>query len=103
MYKPLIQIGYWRQSENDSDTLPWPIEGESRLPLETKQKITKYLDNGKLHAAYRGWSTCRICGTMNGSTCLTDGEFVYPEGYSHYILDHGVNPDSRLLAKVLSI
>ncbi len=103
MIKPKtpIRIGYWRQKKDSKEDLPWPEEG--RLPLDTKEKIAKYLMNGKEYAAWMGCSTCRICGKWsNGSTCMTDGEFVYPEGYAHYILDHNITPDVRLLAKVLS-
>lgn len=96
-----IHIGYWRRKEDSEEDLPWPKEG--RLPLETKQKIASYLKNGEEHHAYRGWSNCRICGKMNGSVCMTNGEFVYPEGYAHYILDHNIEPDVRLLTKVLTM
>lgn len=95
------RIGYWRQRENVDDGYPWPEEG--RLPIETKKKVADYLNKGTVAASWRGWSTCRICGKMNGSQCLTDGEFVYPEGYSHYILDHNIMPDLDLLSKILSL
>ncbi len=94
------QVGYWRKKEESNENLPWPTEG--RLPLETKRKVVEYLNNGKLHMAWMGRSSCRICGKMNGTTCLTDGEFVYPEGYSHYIIDHNIMPDLELLTKILS-
>lgn len=93
------QIGYWRQKKDSDETLPWPKEG--RLPIETKKKVFEYLMKGKEHSYYMGFSMCRICGKPNGSMCLTDGEFVYPEGYAHYILDHNVQPDLDLLVKVL--
>ena len=67
---------------------------------EFKQGQRIYFDLGTDKP--KGWSTCRICHKMNGTTCLTDGEFVYPEGYSHYIRDHNIMPDLDLLAKVLS-
>jgi hypothetical protein len=94
-------IGYWRQRQDSPEDLPWPIEGH--LPQETKEKIARYLSDGKITAHWRGWSTCRICGKMNGSVCKTDGEFEYPEGYAHYILDHNIQPDGELLAKVLTL
>ena len=95
------RIGYWRQYQNEKSDLPWPEEG--RLSIETKQMIVDYLDNGTQEAAWLGWSTCRICGKSNGSTCLTDGYFVYPIGYSHYIKDHNIMPDLDLLAHVLTL
>src|ERR1043165_3334922 len=95
------RIGYWRQAKDSNySNLPWPEEG--RLPLETKQKVVEFLNKGKMNAAWMGYSTCRICGKLNGTTCLTNGEFVYPEGYSHYILDHNIMPDIDLLSKILT-
>jgi len=94
------EIGYWREKENSNENLPWPQEG--KLSDEVKQKVVDYLNKGKEYEAWLGWSNCRICGKMNGSICMTDGEFVYPEGYSHYIKDHNIMPDIGLLAKVLS-
>lgn len=95
------EIGYWRQKEDSNEDLSWPTEG--KLPMETKQKIVEYLMKGKQHAAWKGFSRCRICSKLNGTTCLTDGEFVYPEGYAHYIIDHNIMPDLDLLAKVLTL
>ena len=94
------RIGYWRQEEDSEEDLPWPQEG--RLSDEAKKKVADYLDKGKEHAAWMGWSTCRICGKNNGTTCMMRDGFVYPEGYSHYIRDHNIMPDLDLLAKVLS-
>ena len=101
MYSGQKQIGYWRQKKDSNEFLPWPEES-GRLPRESKQRVAEYLMKGKEHAAWMGFSTCRICGKLNGTTCLTDGEFVYPEGYAHYILDHNVTPDLDLLSKVLT-
>ena len=95
------RIGYWRQTEKDFiGNLPWPKEG--RLPMETKKLLTEYLMKGKQHSVWKGYSRCRICGKMNGTACLTDGEFIYPDGYAHYILEHNIEPDLDLLAKVLT-
>lgn len=94
------RIGYWRQTERSGIDLPWPKEG--RLPEETKKMIVDFLKNGKQYAAYRGWSTCRICNKPNGSTCLVNGDFIYPEGYAHYISEHNIQPDFDLLSVVLS-
>lgn len=94
------KIGYWKQFENSNEPLPWPQEG--RLSQETKERVARYLEEGRITTYWKGWSTCRLCGNHNGSVCMTDGEFEYPEGYAHYILAHNVQPDLELLAKVLT-
>jgi len=93
------RVGYWRSKQDDVGDFSWPEEGH--LPTETKNFVGDYLRSGKLHEAWMGWSNCRICGKENGSVCLTDGEFVWPEGYIHYILDHNIMADSELLVKIL--
>ena len=100
MSESMIPIGYWRKHQDEHSDLPWPEEG--RLSPEAKKLVADYLQSGREHAAWMGQSKCRICGCYNGSTCRTDGEFVYPEGYAHYILDHNIMPDIRLLSKVLA-
>lgn len=42
--------------------------------------------------AYRGWSSCRICGCRNGNKELTYGGYTWPEGYLHYVEQHNVQP-----------
>lgn len=50
---------------------------------------------------YRGWSNCRLCGKQNGSKELEiirgDTKYRIPEGYLHYLEDHHVGYDPRLL------
>ena len=94
------RIGYWRRTKDSTENLPWPEEGH--LPQDIKELIFRHLMGGTITSHWMGWSTCRVCGKMNGSVCMTDGEFEYPEGYAHYILDHNIQPDSELLSKVLS-
>jgi hypothetical protein len=93
------RIGFWRKFVVSKEELSWPEEG--KLPLDTKQKIVDFLNKGKVYKVTRGWSNCRICGKMNGTICLKNGEFIYPEGYAHYIIDHNIMPDADLLVKVL--
>lgn len=98
----LKQVGYWRQKENSNEPLPWPSSNIRHLPDDTKHKIILYLTNGKEYAAWMGFSMCRLCGCINGTTCRTDGKFVWPEGYAHYIDKHDVAVDPELLAHILT-
>jgi hypothetical protein len=50
---------------------------------------------------YRGWSTCRLCNMANGSGEIdiehNGTTYVIPQGYLHYLEDHKVEGDKRLL------
>lgn len=96
----LIPIGYWRKHEHEQSDLPWPAEG--RLPEETKRLVGEYLLRGRMLVLHKGYARCRLCGEINGNAEYTDGEFVWPVGYAHYIVDHNIMPAPRLLAKVLA-
>ena len=93
------RIGYWRKKEDSKEDLPWPKEG--RISGETKGKVVDFLLKGKQSQYWMGYSYCRLCGKMNGTTCWTRGQFTYPEGYVHYIRDHNIMPDLDLLTEVL--
>ena len=90
----LKAIGYWR-SKSEPD-LPDPkdyIGNKTNLTSNGRKVIAKYLDaygNAKVH--WRGWSNCRICGKYNGTRCMSDGVYIWPEGFGHYILEHDLNP-----------
>lgn len=100
MISEKIRIGYWRQTEDSNEDLPWPVI--RKISPETKELVLKFLRAGIGVNHWKGWSNCRICGKMNGDTCLSNGGFVYPEGYAHYIEEHDVMPDSQLLVKLLN-
>lgn len=91
----LIVIGYW-----DDPATPgkWPrVEDFIDLSWDEDDRdfVGRYLQTGLVVAAYMGYSTCRVCGrTDNGDLELSDGKFVWPNGLSHYVLNHGVRlPD----------
>lgn len=96
------RIGYWKQREDSTEDLPWPVVGR-QLSDDTKHKILLYLNRGKEYCAWKGCSTCRLCGCLNGTVCMTDGKhFIWPEGYAHYIDKHNIMVDTDLLAHVLT-
>ena len=97
-----IMIGYWGRRDGDwSDNLPMPVadtalSDQDQIILALKAAM----ENGYL-TSYRGSSTCRLCGKMNGYKELEiiRGSIKYriPEGYLHYLEDHAVGYDQRLL------
>jgi hypothetical protein len=50
---------------------------------------------------WRGWSSCRLCGCANGSTCKGDDAYNWPEGFAHYLKVHGVRPPDAFVAHCL--
>lgn len=64
--------------------------------------VVQYLEAGAVGARFRGSSTCRVCGDRNGSTELHDGTYRWPQGFVHYVRDHGVKPSEAFLSHVLA-
>ena len=122
-FKGLKHIGYWRQSdkynlERDAEVDTWkgPVtlreQWERRYPWpgdlvdpdwDPRERLVtvRYLKAGKVNYAYDGWSECRLCGKHNGGKDLTDGTWGWPDGYAHYVEDHGVRPPADFVNHVL--
>lgn len=81
-----MKIGYWK-SPSEPD-LPDPVPGTWN-PTELAAVIA-YLKRGLPKHHWKGWSNCRLCGIHNGSRCLTDGAYTWPEGLPHYLEAHSV-------------
>jgi hypothetical protein len=99
----LKAVGYWwshpkdRLPKNDRFPDPTLLVCPSWCAGERK-RIAVYLRAGGTYAQWRGLSYCRFeCGISDadmGSRCLTDGEWVWPEGLAHYLECHKVRlPD----------
>jgi hypothetical protein len=52
--------------------------------------VVHALRNGRSVRQFRGESTCRFCGALNGARELTDGTYVWPDGLAHYLEQHSV-------------
>lgn len=118
------RVGYWRDW---SDPDPWSVvadvlrrflAGAAGLPSELPDPrefvdthwrdtrkgreewdaVVAHLRGGRVQDASFGYSWCRICGRNdNGCKDMTDGTYLWPEGYLHYILEHGVKPPQDLI------
>lgn len=100
-FQKLKCVGYWSTDSNalinTPDLLPDPADLASYVssyvcPLEPDEnKVMNYLGSGVTFVHWRGLSWCRICNNeFNGSKCLTDGTWIWPEGLSHYISEHSL-------------
>ncbi|QRE00201.1 hypothetical protein [Burkholderia phage BCSR5] len=66
-------------------------------PSHAQMAISEDTPKAEIHQ-YRGSSDCRCCRQRNGSREYVfrfEGiKWVWPEGYRHYIEEHGVEPDA---------
>jgi len=114
-YEGLTKIGYWRPRDEDLPGSisaeiwakefgePWPGDfvDESWDPGDREQ-VAGYLDAGDCHEACKGYSPCRLCDLRkNGTSCLTDGTYVWPSGLSHYVREHAVRPPDDFIRHAL--
>ena len=82
-------IGYWYSTRETQ--YPNPVENSATdeqvlLMLKTFMSLTK---DAEL-VSYRGVSTCRICGKLNGTREFQTENNVIPVGLIHYITEHKV-------------
>lgn len=101
MKRDKILLGFWKSE--DKPELPMPVKNSwKNLPAKKRflAWYKEFLETYDECRAYKGSSTCRLCGgdagsyeyvftfkTKNGRMTL----FI-PEGYEHYIEEHNVKP-----------
>ncbi len=96
-------IGYWYRHEGQEMPNPADFVDENWDPQE-KVAVLAYLEKGKTLMSWRGFSWCRFkCSEppVPGTRCKTDGEWVWPEGFAHYIELHDVKPPQEFINKCL--
>jgi hypothetical protein len=94
--KPEKAIGYWSDDVKPQDFVESWDEAQ-------RNAVVIYLGRGnKTLYRWRGISRCRFCGISNGSQCITDGTYVWPSGFAHYLLEHGVKPDAEFVDHINS-
>lgn len=97
----LRYIGYWRSMDRrrTRDTAPHPADHVDPAWAQAERNMVgAYLRRGRVFYGWLGSSTCRICGLRpNGTTCMTDGVWVWPEGLIHMVEVHGVRPPQELV------
>ncbi len=98
-------IGFWAQKKryrSNKNLLPRASEFVDKTfdPI-LKELILSYIELETKSANFsKGMSNCRFCKKMIGSYDLTDGEYLFPIGYIHYIEFHNVVPPLRFIRKV---
>lgn len=97
-------IGYWVSEKQPN--LPNPqmyiVEGWGETE-EAAMVLNHLRTKGMVEHQWMGSSWCRLCATGdadNGAQCFTDGFYVWPEGFAHYIEDHDVKPPKEFIDHV---
>jgi hypothetical protein len=97
------KVGFW--SFEDEPDLPDPREYvDTKWDRDELTRVVAYLDAAYFtDYVYFGYSTCRFCGLTNGTHDLTDGTFIFPEGFVHYLRDHSVRPADEFLEHIRNL
>jgi hypothetical protein len=99
-------LGYWRESP-PTQYLGYPDPPalvDRAWEASRRGRIVDYLRAGKTLAAYAGYSHCRFADCKHsqrdelGTTDLTDGRWIWPEGLWHYVRDHAVRLPDEFVA-----
>lgn len=99
-------LGFWTQTIEQPETalLLWPGNLiEPAWDVHERHAVSDYLrTKGERTMAFCGTSTCRLCGDpCNGASEFSDGTYLWPEGYYHYVAHHKVKPPEHFIAHVL--
>ncbi len=83
-------IGRWISYLTDCEYPP-PHELVGELDPQIRASIVEYLRSGHQLHLFRGYSTCLFsCGHEEVHAMCTDGTWVWPLDYAHYVEVHGV-------------
>lgn len=85
-------VGFWESDEEPMTKVDFGWDPAERA------LVAEYLKKGEVANRWLGSAYCRM-GCMNGrmwsemgSRDFTDGTWIWPEGYPHYLEVHGVKP-----------
>src|SRR5215468_8673232 len=100
MSAPLTGVGYWQPDARRDFPHPKSLIREP-YPTELCEQICQYLSSGKTIMCWYGSSYCRFgCDVPSsdlGSSDLSDGVWVWPEGLPHYVRRHSVRLPERFI------
>lgn len=96
MSNDLIIVGYWPQEGLTEGAV------DEAWDIAERAVVIDYLETAPQVRFYRGMSHCRVCHCFNGSTEHSDGVYLWPQGYSHYLREHGVKPPAEFIAHIFS-
>jgi hypothetical protein len=65
-----------------------PVPEANTLDGGLVKRLVTWLGTGSVVNSYRGMSTCRLCGCMNGCAEQENSGYLYPSGLAHYVMEH---------------
>lgn len=110
------RVGFWAPPKTKYDTVFGAVLGalmEGPLPRaedhvdlswdrREREAVLHYVENQAFRdMSYMGFSLCRFCFCHNGSADFSDGTYVWPQGFGHYIREHGVKPPQDFIDHIL--
>lgn len=100
----LKRVGFWRSDKEPSLPDPRTLVDQA-WDIGERDRMIAYLENSYfIPVAQGGPSWCRFgCSPRPldiGTQDLTDGTWVFPEGFVHYVRSHGVKPPVEFLEHV---
>ncbi len=98
----LKAIGYWDDGRKLGLPNPQDFIDENWDP-RMRRLVALYTATTPTLIAWRGYSSCRMCRAIrNGSACLSDNKYVWPEGFAHYIERHSVKVPDEFVQHVIA-
>lgn len=94
----LIKVGFWRASLYSNEPLPFPTEMcVDSWQGQQKDLVVSYIKDTPISDSYFGYSKCRICDEQLGASDKSDGVFIFPEKYEHYLIKHNIKPPQEFI------
>ena len=91
-------LGFWRQTVNSKENLPFPTEMiDTSWSKSEKKQVINYIKSFKPGNHQKGTASCRICNERLGSGECSDGNYVFPEKFEHYLEKHNVKPPQEFV------
>jgi len=98
----VIMDGFHQKQVEKYASLPDPKDYIDNAWREDHRRlVATYLKTQPAIESWRGSSSCRLCGIHNGSQCLGDDVFIWPQGFAHYVEAHSVRPPEEFINHVM--
>ncbi len=95
-------IGYWDDGRKLGLPDPKDFIDETWDP-RIRRLVALYTATAPALISWRGYSSCRVCRALrNGSACLSDHAYVWPEGFAHYVERHSVKVPDEFVKHIVS-